>query len=148
MSSSTITFLFAASKQMIIYSGLFCFSIGIIGGLFNILVFLSLKIFRENPCAFYLTMMSIANTNQIIIVILGDIISTGYNIDWSQKSIIYCKMRPLLFHVIRLSCSTCLCLATIDKYLSTCLRPHWQRWSNTKLAHRLTAIYIFLFKSL
>ena len=142
MSSDTTAFLFAASKQIVKYSGIFCFLIGIIGGLFNVLVFLTLRTFRQSPCAFYLTVMSIANINQIIIVILADFLNASYSIDWTQTSIVYCKMRPLLFHVIRITSSACLCLATIDQYLCTSPRPYWRQWSNIKLSHRLIAIFI------
>lgn len=37
---------------------------------------------------------------------------------------------------------SCMCLAIIDQYLSTCSRPRQQQLSNIKLAHRLSSIVI------
>ncbi|CAF3440419.1 unnamed protein product [Rotaria sp. Silwood1] len=49
-----------------IYFGLVILVGGLIGNLLNILVFLSLKTFRENSCAFYLTTMSLLNIGQLL----------------------------------------------------------------------------------
>jgi hypothetical protein len=36
------------------------------------------------------------------------------------------------------------CLAIIDQYFATCTHRRCQNWSNIKLAHRLTAIFIII----
>jgi hypothetical protein len=53
--------LVAANEQVIIYSIIPVLFIGLIGDCHNLIVFLSLKTFRQNSCAFYLTMMSMVN---------------------------------------------------------------------------------------
>ena len=96
------------SEQLIIYIGLFTCISGILGGLLNVIVFLSFRTFRENSCAFYLTTISFLNLGQLTSGYLPRIMISGFQIDWTQSSIFYCKFR--WFHV-----QSCLCLATIDQ---------------------------------
>jgi hypothetical protein len=127
-------------QQITIYASIPIFIAGTIGGCLNIIVFLSLRIFRENSCAFYLTILSLMNVNQLITGLLSRLMISGFNIDWTQSSLFYCKLRPFIVYVSALISSTCLCLATIDQYFATCTRHHWQQWCNIKLAHRLITI--------
>ena len=106
---------------------------GMIGNILNIFVFLSLKTFRENSCAFYLTAMSFLNIGQLIISLFPRIMNLWFAIDWSLASLAYCKIRMYFFQVCSLTSFTCMCLATIDQFLATCTHPRWQRFSNIKL---------------
>ncbi|CAF3967085.1 unnamed protein product, partial [Adineta steineri] len=97
MSSSYISSLNDASKQITIYVGIPTLIAGVLGGLLNTIVFLSLRTFRESPCAFYLTIMSIVNVGQMITGLLARILTSGFNIDWSLTSLFYCKFRLYCF---------------------------------------------------
>jgi hypothetical protein len=139
MASDTI-----ASQKVMIYLGIpICFA-GIIGGLLNITVFLSLQTFRENSCAFYLTVISFVNLGQLLTGFLPRLMLSGFNIDWTQSSLVYCKFRWFYVQLCLLTTFTCLCLATIDQYCATCSRPHWRRCSNIKSARRLCIIFILI----
>jgi hypothetical protein len=138
-----ITFTYLA-RQIVIYFGIPCFIGGIIGGFFNIMIFFSLQTFRENSCAFYLTMMSIFNIAQMITGLIPRIMTTGFNIDWTQNSLFYCKFKFFSLQSTAIMSSTCLCLATIDQYLSTCTRPRWQKWCHIKIAYYLMGIFTIL----
>jgi hypothetical protein len=61
MANSTSSSLVFDSEQMVIYVGIFFFIAGSIGGPLVLIVFLSLKTFRQSSCAFYLIIMSIVN---------------------------------------------------------------------------------------
>jgi hypothetical protein len=111
-----------------------------IGGCLNLIVFLSLKTFRESSCAFYLTIVSLTNIGQLITGLLSRLMITGFNIDWTRTSRFYCKTRPFLLDLTALISAWCLCLATLDQYFATCTRVRWQQWNNIKLAHRLIII--------
>ena len=80
------------------------------------------------------------NIGQLITGLLTRIMITGFNIDWPQTSIFYCKIRTFILYVTALISTSCVCLATIDQYFATCTRPRWQQWCNIKLAHRLITI--------
>lgn len=144
MSSSTISSLDFAGKQTIIYVGIVTLIAGVIGGFLIPVVFLSLKTFRQNSCAFYLTIMSIVNIGQMLTGLLSRVMTTGFGIDWSQTSLFFCKFRFFCFQICTLTSMTCICLATIDQYLATCSRRRWQQWSNIKLARRLVLLWIMI----
>jgi hypothetical protein len=132
------------SKEASLYFGIPVLIGGTIGGFLNIIVFLSLRTFRQNSCAFYLTIMSIVNIGQLLTGLLTRIMTTGFGIDWAQASLVYCKFRYFVFSITSLISFTLFCLATIDQYFATCSRPQWQRWCNIKLAYRLTAFFVIL----
>ncbi|CAF1167196.1 unnamed protein product [Rotaria sordida] len=141
MSTSLAESLAFIAQEICIYFGIPLLIVGILGGVLNIIVFLSLRTFRQSSCAFYLTIMSIVNIVQLITGLLARIMITGFGIDWTQTSLIFCKLRYFLFPIAALISFTCITLATIDQYFATCFRPHWQQWSNIQVAYRLTTIF-------
>jgi hypothetical protein len=144
MSSSIIQSLAVAYQQVIIYFGIPILILGLIGDFLNITVFLSLRTFRQSSCAFYLTIMSIVNVGQLFTGLLTRIMITGFDIDWTQTSLFYCKFRIFFFQLTSFISFACICLATIDQYFATCTRPHWQQWCNIKIARHLLILIIFL----
>ena len=132
------------SENFMIYMGIPTLIIGVMGGLLNIIVFLSLKTFRESSCAFYLLVRSAMNVIQLLFGLLSRIMISGFYLDWTQSSAFYCKFRPFIIDITALMSTTCLCLATLDQYFATCSRPRWQQWSHIKLAHRLVIAFSIL----
>ena len=133
-----------ASQQVILYLGQPIFIFGIIGGILNLIVFLSLKTFRQSSCAFYLIIMSCVNICQLLTGFLSRILMSGFNIDWTQTSIFYCKLKWFLFQTFILMSYACICFATIDQYIATSSNHRWQQWNNIKLAYCL-CITSFIF---
>jgi len=125
-------------QQISIYYGIPVLAAGVLGGLLNTIVFLSLQTFRQNSCAFYLIVMSIVNIGQLFTGLLSRIMISGYNIDWTQMSPFYCKFRYFLLQTCTLISLTCMCLATIDQYFATSSNPRWRQWCSLKVAYRLT----------
>jgi hypothetical protein len=143
MSASFVASSALAIKQITIYGGIFLIVTGVIGGLLNSIVLLSLQTFRQSSCAFYLTIMSMANIGQLFVgVLLSRLMITIFGIDLTIRSLFYCKCQSLFFQLFMFTSFTCLCLATIDQYCATCSRLRWQKFCNVKLARRLTAISI------
>ncbi|CAF1376500.1 unnamed protein product [Adineta steineri] len=144
MSSTVIASLIAANQPVIIYFGISILIIGLVGNCLNAIVFLSLKTFRENSCAFYLTIMSIVNIGQLISGLLSRILMSGFNIDYTQTSLFYCKFRTFFFQFTTSLSLACICLASIDQYFATCTRLQWQQWSNIKTTRRILIIITFI----
>ncbi|CAF1354764.1 unnamed protein product [Adineta steineri] len=141
--SNTSTFIFIA-QQASIYFGIPMLIAGVLGGIFNTIVFLSLRTFRQNSCAFYLTIMSIVNIGLLIAGLFSRIMISGFNIDWGQSSLFYCKFRLFLLNTFTLISLICISLATIDQYFGTCPYPRWQRWCNFKFAYRLVTVFVLI----
>ena len=132
------------SQCISIYGGSFIFLTGVLGGLLNIIVFLSLRTFRESSCAFYLIVMSFVNIGNLLTGLLSRIIISGFGIDWTLISPLYCKFRWFCLQQCVLTSFTCTCLAALDQYMSTNARPLWRQWSNIKIAHRITITFIIV----
>jgi hypothetical protein len=137
MSLSIISSLDFAGKQITIYLDTLTLIAGVIGEFLIIVVFLSLRTFRQSSCAFYLTIMSIVNIGHMLTGLLSRIMTTGFDIDWSQTSLFFCKFRYYCFQVCALTSMTCTCLAT-------CSRSRWQQWSNIKLVRCLMLIWVVI----
>ncbi len=129
-SSVTIASLQYATKQVYLYGGFFILITGLIGEVFNLLIFTTLKTFRNTPCGFYLSTVSIANFGQILVGVLIRTLTNGFSIDLLQSSWI-CKIREFLVHFFALLAFTSICLATFDQFLSL-IQP---RWNNLRSAH-------------
>ena len=134
MPTSTLSSTAFISQQMVIYIGIFFFIIGVIGGPLVLIVFLSLRTFRQSSCAFYLIIMSFVDTLHLFTGLFTFIMINGFGIDWTDISLFYCKFRPFYVQLCVLMSYTCICLATIDQFLATCSHPRWHQWNNIKLA--------------
>jgi hypothetical protein len=84
--SSNFSSLVLASQLVTTYSGILILIAGVIGGFLNLVVFLSLQTFRQNSCAFYLTVMSFVNIGNLLTGLLSRIMIYGFDIDWTQIS--------------------------------------------------------------
>jgi hypothetical protein len=141
---SSALFLDNFGQQFSMYSGILILVLGVIGGITNILVFVSLKTFRENSCAFYLTAMSFLNIGQLLTSLLPRVMNLWFSIDWAVASLIYCKIRVYCFQTSALTSLTCMCLTTIDQFMATCSVARWQQYSSIKFAHRFFIISVFV----
>ncbi|CAF0711700.1 unnamed protein product [Adineta steineri] len=139
MSNSTISSLNFASQQVVIYVGFFIFIGGVIGNPLTLLVFLSLRTFRESSCAFYLIAMSTINICHLFTGTFTYIMINGFKINWLNMSIFYCKFRAFYVQFCILTSFSCMCLAIIDQFMATCSNPRWHQWNNIKLARYILA---------
>ena len=89
MSSSIILSLEAAGRQTLIYGGIIILIIGLAGELLNTIVFLSLRTFRQNSCAFYLIIMSLLNIFQLCFIVLSRVMIGLYGSDGTDLSQFY-----------------------------------------------------------
>jgi hypothetical protein len=138
---STIDILRSATLYINIYFGLFICITGIVGGFLNIIVFTTLKTFRQTTCVVYLITASIAGLGQSLTVLVR-VFSTGFNYGPISSSIL-CKFRFFLSQYFSLIFLTCMCMATIDQYLSM---TKYRQLNNMRLArYHITFICIFLF---
>ena len=100
MSSSSASYLTTVSTQVTIFFGIPILIAGLIGGILNIIVFLSLKTFRQSSCAFYLTTISILAICQLVSGSFTRTLITGFNIDWSKSSLVFVNYDILQFKLL------------------------------------------------
>ncbi|CAF1669424.1 unnamed protein product [Adineta ricciae] len=137
MLNTTVPSLASTSQQVVISLGFCLLVAGSIGNPLTLIVFLSLQTFRHSSCAFYLTVMSFINIFHLFTGLFTHIMIYGFNINWLNMSVVYCKFRPFYVQLCAMSSSSCMCLATIDQFLATCSSPRCQRLCNIKLARQL-----------
>ncbi|CAF2058773.1 unnamed protein product [Rotaria magnacalcarata] len=143
MSSSTLTQAIVSATQKYTISVYFVVLIGgVIGNLFNIAIFSSLKVFRRNQCAFYLIFGSIADLLLLIIVLPFRVTQFVFGYDPTLLSLAWCKIRYAVVSSLSLSSFTAVCFTAIDQYLSTHYITRIRQLSSLKLAHRLVCITI------
>ena len=126
-----------APQQMSIFIGSFLFITGIIGGCLVLVVFLSLKTFRQSSCAFYLTIKSVGNICYLLVGLFPFIMNNGFGVSWTSMSLVFCKFRVFYVQLGGLVSVTCSCLAAIDQFLATCSNPRWHRWNTIKVARNV-----------
>ena len=130
--STTVAYYNFIVQQMNIFVGLSIYSTGIIGSILNIIIFTSLKTFRQTSCGFYLTLTSVFNLGQTIFALTTRILDSGFSINLTNLSW-SCKCRTYLAQSCVLLSLTTMSLAMIDQFIS--MGPRRQ-WSSRQLARR------------
>jgi hypothetical protein len=134
--SSTASILIFGSQQYTVCVSFFILVAGIVGNLVNIIVFTGLRLFRENPCAFILTVESLINLSQLIISFIPRVWINAFANDLTQSSLLWCKLRPAMGQALSLISFYTMCLATGDQVLSTSHQYSFRRLSTFKLARQ------------
>jgi len=142
MSSEIVDSFKLATIYSSIYGGFFVFFIGMIGNILNIVIFTSLRTFRETTATFYMTVTSAVNIFQLVVGLLSRILITGYNIDPTTTSSFICKARQFTLITTMLIIFTCMSLATIDQFLS--LTNRWRHLCTLKVASRVVIIAVIV----
>lgn len=150
MSSSTAEPIILVSQQYTIYVSFIILFSGVFGHMCNIFVLTHLKIFRDNPSAFYLIAESIVNLFQMLVPFTTRIAINGFAYDLTQTSLVWCKLRQMLTQSSTLISLSIVCFDAIDQYLSTNYRPYLRQMSTISLAEVLiiTATIIWILHGL
>jgi hypothetical protein len=135
------------TAKYMFYSDLFNLVVGIIGNVSIILIFTTLRLFRGNQCAFYLTMGAVADIGVMLSYLPPDIAVYTLGQNLALTSIVWCKIQVMCLYGFGLDSLFTVCLLAFDQYLSTNHRYNWRQQSTLKLARRLvfyTACFAFL----
>ncbi|CAF1277513.1 unnamed protein product [Rotaria sordida] len=138
MSSNIVDSLRLATNQCNIYGGFFVFFTGMIGNILNVIIFTSLKTFRETSAAFYMNVTSAVNIFQLVVGLLSRILITGYDIDPTKTSSVLCKARQFTLVTTMLIIFSCMCFAAIDQFLL--LTNRWRHLCSLQVASRLVIV--------
>ncbi|CAF0729200.1 unnamed protein product [Adineta ricciae] len=134
---STLTLV---ARNLLVYGGSFVFVLGVVGNVLNIILFLSLKTFRETSAVMYLLLTSFAHIGLLLAGLITRIAYNIFAVDWTTLSVVYCKFRIYFFHFCGLCALAGISLAIIDQFLATSTRPQWRQCSNSKNARYLSIL--------
>ncbi|UJR17741.1 hypothetical protein I4U23_004639 [Adineta vaga] len=131
------------SRYLSIYISIPIGILGLIGNIFNILIFTRPLLVR-NPCSIYLLSSSIAHTGAIVFGVIARIFSEGFGIDPASNNLVFCRFRYFI-----LNCSLFLGIwfvvfASVDRYYVSSRNVHRRRLSNLKYAHYLIVFTIVI----
>lgn len=132
--------------QLNLYLSIIIYLFGIIGNILNILI-LSQRTLRSNSCAFIFLSSSIASLIAIISgltnrILAGWITDLTNSIDW------LCQFRAIILFTSRMIALWLITLATIDRWLLSCLDIHRRQMRTLKNAQRGIILIIILSISL
>jgi hypothetical protein len=130
--SSFILLINILIRQLNIHVGLFIYISSIIGALLNLIIFTSLKTFRETPSGFYLAVSSLFNLAQTLSALTTRIFDAGFSVNLIQTSW-PCKLRSFFAQSSVLLSLTSMSLVTIDQFVSS---TNYHRWTSLRLARR------------
>ena len=134
--------LVSTSQQIIVYSGIVLFLVGITGNTMNIIVFSSVSAYRRTPATFYFLIESIFKCIFLFVNLPPRIIAFSFGYDFANMSVIWCKTRQYLLMMSSTIAISCICLSTIDQYFVTSSNPSLRRMSQIKWSHRIVTIVI------
>jgi hypothetical protein len=142
------------AHKLIISLGIMVYIFGLIGNLLNICVFIvwyrrKNKQNNQNPnnndqksnSPLYLLVSSCANFIEIVYPVLTRIIFDGFqNPKTENNQLITCKLRYYVLHTSDLISLTCICLATLDRYLISSREVRLRRLSLTQQRTKLVIV--------
>ena len=138
----SITILPFIQQIMIRYFMSIYLVLGLIGNLFNLIVF-HYQSRNRMPCSIYLTALSIF----ALIYLLWSVVPLLYTLDHINpqiQSIFYCKIRLYGSHVLGQSVRFVVVFACIDRYFLTQTSTRLRAWSSIQIDKRLIALNCIL----
>ena len=142
ITSETILQLKLATKHLNLTFALPLCIIGILGNILNIIVFSTLGNYKHNPASLYTFCKSFYDITALTFGLGLRILSRSFGIDFSIKSQIWCKIRVPIFELGIFNSFTCLCLLSIDAFLTTSLSPSLRQKSNIRNARCILIIFL------
>jgi hypothetical protein len=127
-----------------VYLGYVTIIAGLMGNVINILVFTKLKLFRNNPSAFYLIIAALVEIFQLIFVVSTRVITATNGYDPTRTSLVWCKFRAFLSQWGATMLPMIICSSAFDQYLSTSYHAALRQMSTLRLAQGLVAILCVL----
>lgn len=140
---STIESLNNISHQINIYVGTTMFIFGVIGCLWNLLIFRHYTL-RLSSCCIYMFVGSATSLILIIFGLLIRILSYGFDIDWGATNLPWCKICKYITFCASFIALSCLVWATIDRFFSTCRQIKWRSFNSVHRAKEICFITIVL----
>lgn len=136
---SDITALTRATVQFNRYTPMPVFILGLVGNIFNMLIFTRPSLFK-NPCTAYLLAATCTN---MIVLFFGLVVRSlmdGFGIDLVGNSLVLCRFRYIILHPSYALSSWFLVLASIDRFCISSRSVRLRSLSHLLIARRAIVI--------
>ena len=130
-----------ATQQIYIYGYCFIFLTGMIGNTINILMF-STNL-RKSPCSLYLLTTEVCDCLEILVWLVPYTVQVMAGVNGTESNLAWCKLMPYLAVAFTMMSMAILCLASIDRYHSTCRNVRQRQWSSMRVA-KITILLVTL----
>ncbi|CAF0909423.1 unnamed protein product [Adineta steineri] len=130
------------ATQYSLYTGYAMLSFGVIGNVLNLLVFIQLKLFRTNRCAFYITIESISNLIYQFLSITLTVLTSIYGDDATGRSSIWCKFRYIVAQICAFTTFYMICFSAVDQFFSTNHHFNLRQMCTLRLGRYFAFIFI------
>lgn len=144
--SSTMNFvntLDSISYYFSITTSSFALIFGTIGNSLNIIIFLSLKTFRKNPCAFCLLVLSVSDNVMLLSSAVANILSNISKNSTGVSALFTCKLSTCFGQTFALLSHCIMCYAAIDQCFSTAMNERFKGMTICFI-RRLILVSIFI----
>ena len=123
------------AKELAFWGPIILFCIGVPAALFNVILFIRVKKFRQSPTAYYVVGQSVFNIASLLLILLQSIPSTS-----TTTSSISCKLLIFVSQVIASTAMSFLCFVAFDRWACTSRSARIRQLSSIYVARRLCAI--------
>ncbi|CAF1473857.1 unnamed protein product [Adineta steineri] len=130
------------ATQYSFYSNFIIFGFGVISNALNLLVFIQLKLFRTNRCAFYITIESISNLIYFVFTITITILTSIYGDTAIGGSTAGCKIKYMVGQICALTTFYMVCFSAVDQFFSTNHRYNLRQMCTLKLGRYFAYMFI------
>ncbi|CAF1359818.1 unnamed protein product [Adineta steineri] len=132
------------TQMLTLYAFIPSLCIGLLGSLMNVIILSTARMYRTQPCTFFLLIAAIAEFVHLLVAGISRISAIGFNIDLTLLSPAWCKLRPYLIDICYGMALTCEWLATVDRFLCTARSANLRKLSKIKWAHYISAsVFVF-----
>ena len=121
----------------------FILIVGTVGNSLNIIIFLSLKTFRKNPCAFCLLVLSVSDNGMLLFSTIPNILNNISRHYSGRSALFTCKLSMCFGQTFALLSHCLMCYAAIDQCISTSMSERFKGMT-IRLIRRLILLSILL----
>ncbi|CAF1143925.1 unnamed protein product [Adineta steineri] len=117
--------------------GFILFIGGVLGNIFNIIIFIKVGNYKNNACSLYMFVRTFLDLYILLTGLTTRILTTGFQMDFTLMNRIWCKTRSGFLDITIISTYTLICLQAIDAFMCSSPSVVVRQKSNIRIARYL-----------
>ncbi|CAF3847506.1 unnamed protein product [Adineta steineri] len=110
---------------------------GVLGNILNIIVFIKVPNYKNNPCSLYMFIRTFLDLYILLVGVTTRILTTSFQMDFTVMNRIWCKARSGFIDISTQSTYTLICLQAIDAFICSSSSVVVRQKSNIRIARCL-----------